>query len=466
MFQRAAPSPSPTTRVWSQLAIASNWPVLAAVTLLSTVGLMTIWNDVGKDGIHHGKTHLAYIAIGLLCMTAFQAINYQEIGRWAWTFYIAAFALVLYTVAGATMYKHGSHLPGVPNLNGASKWIVIGPASLEPAELMKVGFIMVLARYLRFRSNYRTFTGLIAPMALAILPVILILRQPDLGTSFCFIPALFAMLFVAGAKLRHLLAIVLVGLLLAPIAWYSGKDASGKPHSHLPLLAHLPQLISAHQRQCVLDIVNYDPHTMEHGGYQQELALTAFGSGGAIGKGFGKMPVGKRVPESDNDMVFALIGEQFGFFGATLVLLAYLTLFFAGTEIAAGTREPFGRLVALGVVAMLAAQTFSNLMVAVRLMPVTGVPLPFISTGGSSIVASFMSAGLLLNIGQNRADCDGEGCVRIRLRTWGAWVRTASELAGQTRKPAKFCSFFFDENCSCHYSLDHWRRSGEHAAQL
>ena len=408
MLQTLQASPNRGRQIWSQLAIGTNWPILVAVALLSSIGLLTVWNDVGPDGaIHHGPTHLMYIVVGISCMVAFQAVNYQQIGHWAWTFYLAAFVLVLYTVAGAEVAKHSlqrTHLPGVPSINGASKWIVIGPASLEPAELMKVGFIMVLARYLRFRSNYRTFGGLIAPLAVALVPVFFILRQPDLGTSFCFIPALFAMLFVAGAKLRHLSVIILIGIAIAMVAWLSGTDAkTGKAHTTLRVFPHLPQMISPHQRQCILDIFNNDPHTMENGGFQQKLALTAFGSGGAIGKGIGKMPIGKHVPESDNDMVFALIGEQFGFFGATVVLLAYLTLFFAGTEIAASTREPFGRLVALGVVAMLAAQTFSNLMVAVRLMPVTGVPLPFISTGGSSIVASFMSAGLLLNIGQNRA---------------------------------------------------------------
>jgi rod shape determining protein RodA len=312
--------------------------------------------------------------------------------------YLVALSLVIFTVVGGKLL----HLSVVPLKNGACKWIQIGPASLEPAELMKVGFIMVLARYLRFRSNYRTFFGLLAPFALALVPVLLILRQPDLGTSFCFIPALFAMLFVAGAKINHLLAIALVGLIMMPIAWLSGKDQEGRPHSNLPILSHLPELINPHQRQCVLDILHDDPHTREHGGYQQQLAKIAFGSGGVLGKGPGKLPVGRHVPESDNDMIFALIGEQFGFFGTAVVLIAYLTLFAAGTEIASRTREPFGRLVALGVVAMLAAQTFSNLMVATRLMPVTGVPLPFISTGGSSIIASFMSAGLLLNIGQNR----------------------------------------------------------------
>ena len=124
--------------------------------------------------------------------------------------------------------------------------------------------------------------------------------------------------------------------------------------------------------------------------------------GGVAGKGFGNIPVGTRVPESHNDMVFALIGEQFGLFGCLVVLGAYIVLFTAGVEIASSTREPFGRLIALGIVALLAGQAFINLMVVTKLMPVTGVTLPFISYGGSSLLASYLAAGLLLNVGQNR----------------------------------------------------------------
>src|SRR5262249_48636817 len=132
------------------------------------------------------------------------------------------------------------------------------------------------------------------------------------------------------------------------------------------------------------------------------LALTAFSSGGFSGKGFGTIPIGRLVPEAHNDMILALIGEQFGFWGVLALLVAYLVLFAAGIEIAAATREPFGRLVAVGVVTVLAAQSSINLLVATGLMPVTGITLPFVSYGGSSLVASYMAAGLLLNIGQNR----------------------------------------------------------------
>lgn len=130
--------------------------------------------------------------------------------------------------------------------------------------------------------------------------------------------------------------------------------------------------------------------------------MVAFASGGVSGKGFGNIPVGQSVPEAHDDMILALIGEQFGFFGSAVLLGSYIVLFAAGIEISASTREPFGRLIAAGVVAVLATQSFINLLVASGLMPVTGITLPFVSYGGSSLVASFMAAGLLLNVGQNR----------------------------------------------------------------
>ena len=141
---------------------------------------------------------------------------------------------------------------------------------------------------------------------------------------------------------------------------------------------------------------------MRETAYQTQHALTAFASGGTTGKGAAVIPVGRTVPEAHNDMIFALIGEQFGFVGSAVVLGSFLVLFAAGIEIAAATREPFGRLIAVGIVAMLAAQAFVNLMVMLRLMPVTGITLPFVSYGGSSLVCSFMAVGLLLNVGQNR----------------------------------------------------------------
>jgi cell division protein FtsW (lipid II flippase) len=206
-----------------------------------------------------------------------------------------------------------------------------------------------------------------------------------------FLPTLFTMLFIAGARKRHLLGVVGMGLALIPIAWVFGKDVPGS--------GHVPLFMQPYQWKRVKAMFNHDP-AMD---YQQEHAMIAFASGGTLGKGLGQIPIGEHVPEAHNDMIFALIGEQLGFVrGSAVVLILYVVLFTAGVEISGSTRDPFARLMAVGIVAILVGQTFLNLTVCVRLMPVTGITLPFISYGGSSLLASFMAAGLLLNVGQNR----------------------------------------------------------------
>lgn len=388
-------------KFWQQLAIATNWPILVAVLVLALIGVISIWGDTPEEG----KKQLVFMFIGLGCLIAFQAVNYLYIGRFAWGFYVISLLLILYTLLPFIQAPRGDQrLFRVPETGGAHNWINAGPIKIQPAELMKIAFCMVMARYLRFRSNYRTFGGLLAPFALCFGPVALILKQPDLGTALTFIPALFVMLFVAGAKIGHLVAIVLLGLCMAPLMWFSGtcKSDGCNVCPRAPLLRHFPQLVKHYQRERVYAMFSDDPAVLQDAGYQQNHAVTALGSGGFTGKGMGNIPVGRYVPEAHNDMIFALVGEQFGFWGVAIVLGAYIALFTAGIEIAAGTREPFGRLVAVGVVTLLAGQAFLNIMVSLRMFPVTGVTLPFVSYGGSSLIASFMAAGLLLNIGQNR----------------------------------------------------------------
>jgi rod shape determining protein RodA len=369
-------------RLWRQLAIAHNWPVLAALAVLSATGILSI-RAVAPD---LWRKQLLYLCVAALCLAAVQAVNYTILGRYAWGFYFFSILMVLYTVAGSRV-----PLPGVQKVNGAYAWINLGFCSVEPSELMKISFVMALARYLRFRSSFRRLSGLMPPFALALIPVALILKQPDLGMAALFFPTLLAMLFVAGAKAKHILLIVAMAIVLSPVFWLSGTD--------LPIFRHLPMLVRPYQRERLTAMLSSDPLS---GGYQQERALAAMGAGGASGKGLGNSSVSRHVPEAHNDMIFAVIGEQFGFLGSLVVLTAYVVLFAAGLEISASTREPFGRLVALGVVVLLATQTLLNLMVVMGLFPVTGVTLPFVSSGGSSLVAGFAAVGLLLNIGQSR----------------------------------------------------------------
>ena len=378
-------------KLWQQLGIATNWPVLVAVAVLAALGNISIWAHFPPDG----TKQCVFLGVSVVCMGLFQAVNYQRIGRWAWPFYVLSLLLILYTVIGA---KFGG-IPGVHYVNGAYAWITFSGFSLEPAELMKIAYVLVLARYLRFRSNYRTLVGLLPPFAVTLIPVALILKQPDLGMALLFIPALFTMLFAAGARIKHLVMVAAMGVAISPVLWFSGPPPDGPG---LPVLKHFPVFVKGYQRQRVFALFRRDPQTMRATAYQTQHALTAFASGGTTGKGAAVIPVGRTVPEAHNDMIFALIGEQFGFVGSAVVLGSFLVLFAAGIEIAAATKEPFGRLIAVGIVAMLAAQAFVNLMVMLRLMPVTGITLPFVSYGGSSLVCSFMAVGLLLNVGQNR----------------------------------------------------------------
>ncbi|MEM7808123.1 MAG: FtsW/RodA/SpoVE family cell cycle protein [Planctomycetota bacterium] len=373
-------------RVWRQLALFNNWPLLVAVGVLAGVGLLTIGSvDPGE-----AKRQGIFLTIGLCAMLAFQAVNYAKLGRLALPFYVLSLLLVGVTVVGGVI-----GLPFVPRTNGACNWIRVGPLSVQPAELMKVSFIMLLARHLRYRETQRTLKGLVVPLLLAAVPMALILKQPDLGTCIVFVPTTLAMLFVAGAKLRHFAMIFGVGLVTLPILWLSGQ-------SHVPLLKHGPDLVKEYQRDRVVAMFKNDESTLQGTGYQQFYGLAAMGSGGLGGKGVGVTPIGHKVPESQNDMIFVVIGEQFGFVGSFVVIAAYCVLFVAAIEVATHTKEPFGRLVAVGVTAALAGQAFVNLAVATKLMPVTGVTLPFVSSGGSSLIASFMAIGILLNVGQHR----------------------------------------------------------------
>ena len=377
---------SPIRNYWQRLALARQWPMLAAVAALSLVGLFTVAEvEPGK-----AAKQLIFLAVAVACMAVFQAVNYAKLGRLSAPFYLLSLLLIGVTLVGAKL-----GLPFVPRINGANNWIRYGPLGLQPAELMKISFIMLLARYLRFQEGHRTLRGLAPPLLLALVPMAMILKQPDLGTALVFIPTTAAMLFVAGVKLRHFAAFGLIGLVFAPIFWLSGQPG-------VPVLKHFPALVKAYQRERVYAMFDTDDATLQAVGYQQHYGLTALGSGGFAGKGPGNVPVGRRVPEAQNDMVFALVGEQFGFVGSFVVIAAYVVLFVAGLETATHTREPFGRLVAVGVTAALAGQTFLNLAVALKVMPVTGVTLPFISSGGTSLIASYLAVGLLLNIGQNR----------------------------------------------------------------
>jgi rod shape determining protein RodA len=217
-----------------------------------------------------------------------------------------------------------------------------------------------------------------------LVPMGLILREPDLGTSLIFLPVLFAMLFAAGARVRHLVFVVLLALPVLPLMWMG---------------------MSAEQKSRIVTLfVQHDGGPAPTGdGYHLHQSKQVLALGGVRGSQFsGPLiddPQAYHLPASRTDFVYCLVGERWGLIGGVATLLIYLALLAAGLRIAARTREPFGRLLAVGVVTLIAAQTVINTGMTVGLMPVTGITLPLISHGGSSLVTTAVALGLLLNVG-------------------------------------------------------------------
>lgn len=325
---------------------------------------------------------LVFIGSGIALLLLTLAPSYMVIGRYVWILYW----IVIILLACLVLDRYVD-LPLIPVRRATRRWIDLGPIALQPSEFMKPVLILALAYYLRFRSSYRQLKGLIPPFALTLLPMVLILKQPDLGTLLMLLPVLFAMLFVAGARLRHIITIIIAGLVTLPIFYQFG--------------------MKAYQRQRI-DVVfkqNSPDDKWQMGpGYQLRQSKIALGTGGIFGQGFaqGMFIEHALLPEDNNDLIFAIIGHQWGLVGCAMVILAYGAIVLFGIEVASATNDPFGRLLAIGVIVMIVVQALLNMSMTVGLAPITGMTLPFVSAGGSSLWANFIALGLLLNVAQRR----------------------------------------------------------------
>lgn len=271
----------------------------------------------------------------------------------------------------------------MPAKGGSHRWIPLGPINFQPSEVAKLVYMMALAQYLMYRDNFRKFWGLIVPFTMTLIPMGMILKEPDLGTSLLFLPVLFCMLFAAGARLTHLLLIVFLGIASLPIGW---------------------TMMSAEQKSRVTTLF-----TQEDGGpaprgdgYHLHQSKQMLALGGIWGSAVAGQPTDDlylyHLPASRTDFVFCLIGEYWGLWGCLGVILIYLILFAQGLQISASTEEPFSRLLAVGIVAILCTQLIINTGMTVGLTPITGLTLPLISYGGSSMLMTSFSLGLLINI--------------------------------------------------------------------
>jgi len=325
---------------------------------------------------------LLYLTGGIGLLLVVLIPSYRRIGRYAYW----AYGLVLALLLLLTVDRYVD-LPLIPVKRDVRRWIELGPLSVQPSEFMKVALILALAYYLRYRDSYRRWWGLLPPFLLTLAPMVLILKQPDLGTLLMLLPVLFAMLFVAGARLRHLATIAGLGCAVLPLFYFFGM------HDY------------QRQRFEVLFKQNVADESWHMGpGYQLRQALIALGTGGLTGEGYGQGAFVRYnlLPEEHNDFIFAVIGNQWGLLGCCVVILAYVVITICGLEVATVTNDPFGRLLAVGVVVMIVAQALLNICMTLGLAPITGMTLPFVSFGGSSLWANFLALGLLVNVAQRR----------------------------------------------------------------
>ncbi len=389
--------------------------LLAATLSLVAIGIITIYS-VGHP-LEQGQAaqnselsskwekQVQYAVIGFAAFAAINMVSYRRLGAASLWIYAATLVLL-----GVLLLDKFIDIPFVPVINNTRRWLRIGTAShflqIQPSEFCKLSYVLALSWYLRYRSNYRNFSALIGPFILTILPMILILKEPDLGTVLLMMPVLFTMLFVAGAKVRHLLMIVLLAILVSPLLWSKMDKYQRLRISSVMLQSKWLQEKAQHYPRLAVILVGttFSPQKWENNwGYHLIRSKYAVASGGITGYGFRKGPFVKYnfLPERHNDFIFAVIAHQWGFLGCAAVLGLYVIVTVCGLEIAVQNTDPFARLLAIGIVATFVVEILVNVGMTVGLMPITGLTLPFVSHGGSSLVVSMASVGLLNNIGRS-----------------------------------------------------------------
>jgi cell division protein FtsW (lipid II flippase) len=357
--------------------VHAGWLIVFAAVLLTVLGVEAISTT-------RPNTALRQILLGVVGFVSAFGIAFvpqKRLRQASWWLYVGGLLLLVFLL-----------IPGVPDFivhprNGARRWINLGVTDFQPSELLKIAFVLAMASHLRFKEHYKSFGGLVIALFVAIPPMLLILVEPDLGTAMLFIPALIAMLVVAGAKYRHLCAIGLLAVVAAG--------------SMYPIL-------QPHQKdriQALIAQMQGDDRFEQTIGYQGARAMTLIGAGQI--EGVGKVEAAQllkanHLPEEHNDMVFAVINLRWGFLGAIVTWFLYLLLGLGGIGATLGCKDPFPRLVAVGLTAILLSQMVINTAMTIGLAPITGLTLPFISAGGSSLVVAWLMAGILFGIAMRR----------------------------------------------------------------
>ena len=369
------------------IRVNTGWYAMLAAMALTCVAVFAIHTaSQGAVETNFAVRHVRNLAISLIVLVACALPHPKYIGQVAYV--LMATTLVLLIVLILPFVPQWL----VPTTNGVRGWIRTPVMNVQPSELAKITFVLALAWYLRYRNSYRTLRGLLVPFGILLVPVSLILKQPDLGTAILFGPVLFAVLIAAGAKLRHLsalLALAVLAVALNVVAVY--------------FLPPNMQVLAPHQQERIVSTIDYamgNRQDVQSSQYQQDKSVKMIGAGGVFGYGARRSAMllqYHRLPERHNDMIFAVIVNRWGVIGGLVVLTLYVILLGTMLAVAARSKDPFAQLSCVGFAALIFTQVVVNIGMTLGLLPIIGITLPFLSYGGSSLLASFAMIGLTMN---------------------------------------------------------------------
>lgn len=357
-----------------------DWWLLGMALAVSAFGVFIVRaateKDVPGDAGFFFSRQLAYTLIALVCMFFMLKLDLDNLSRYVWTIYA-----ILVASVGAVLVLGAS-------ARGSTRWIDLGPVRLQPSELGKVVIAFVLAVVVMERLKAMEPSRLtLMVLGLTLLPAAIVFLQPDLGTSLVYLAIALAILWVAGQPITHFM--VIGGVIVAAVAL---------------VLYVLPavglNVLQPYQVDRLTAFVDSGSDRSQTG-YQLEQSKVAIGSGGAFGKGpsGATQTINDFLPEHHTDFVFAVVAEMFGFLGAGLLIAAYFVIVWRAIVIMRLAPTELERLVAAGITAMLAFEVFVNIGMNVGIMPITGIPLPFMSYGGSHTLTNLVAVGVLLRIG-------------------------------------------------------------------
>ncbi|MEX2532950.1 MAG: rod shape-determining protein RodA [Nitriliruptoraceae bacterium] len=356
--------------------------LLAAVLALTGIGFVAIYSsnlvalttqDISPTVFVNRQ--LLALMMALIVLTVAVTFDYRDIRTATPVLYVAAVLLLIVTLT-----------PLGTEIRGSQRWILLFGVQLQAAEFAKIGVLLALAAVFHEAKGQPRLAHVAGAIAVTVVPTMLVFLQPDLGTSIVFLWVLAVACVVAGVRLRGLIAMGVAALAGVIAAVQFG-------------------LIQSYQIGRLTAFLNADDPTIaQSAAFQTRQSLIAIGSGQFAGRGLfqGTQTSLSYVPDNHTDFIFTVIGEEFGFVGSTIVLGLFFVVVWRGLRIAINAKDVFGSVVATGIVAMLTLQMFVNIGMTVGIMPVTGLPLPFLSYGGTSLIAWFAMVGLLLNIHMRR----------------------------------------------------------------